>query len=69
MEGGGTSTHSQNINPKFVPPIRCTKMKKEQRLREQPTNDWPNLRHIPCIEPTPDTINDNSAMLADRSLA
>jgi hypothetical protein len=26
---------------------RCSWIKMEQRLKEWPSNDWPNLRHIP----------------------
>ena len=30
----------------------------EEKLREWPTNNWPNLRPIPWASQTPDTIND-----------
>ena len=37
----------------------------EQRLREWPTNNWPNLRSIPWA--IPDTINDTLVVLEDRN--
>ena len=33
--------------PKFVLPKRCTVLKMGQRLRDQQTNDWPNMRPTP----------------------
>jgi hypothetical protein len=38
----------------------------EQRLREWPTNNWPNLRHGQTV--IPDTINDILLYLQKRSL-
>jgi hypothetical protein len=39
----------------------------EQRLRECPTNNWPNLRPIPQKAPIPDTLNDTLLCLEQES--
>ena len=36
--------NQKTFDPKFVQPKRGIRIKMEQRLREQPTNDWSNLR-------------------------
>ena len=43
-----TSMHHKFFNPNFALPTRYAGIKMEQRLREQTTNDCPNLRPIPC---------------------
>jgi hypothetical protein len=52
---------------KFALPARWAGIKMEQRLKEKPTNDWPNLRPIPWREPTTDTINDTLLWLQTRA--
>jgi hypothetical protein len=46
-EGGGHQSTQNTFNPKFVLLIRCAGIKKEQKLREHPTSNCPNLRPIP----------------------
>jgi hypothetical protein len=48
VEGEGTSTHPQNLQPKMHPTFKIHMIKMEQRLKEQPKNDCPNLRPNPC---------------------
>jgi hypothetical protein len=43
----------KTFDSKFVLPTRCAGTKMEQRLREWPTNDWPNLRPIPWASTSP----------------
>jgi hypothetical protein len=43
----------KTFNPKYVLPTRCKGIKMEQRLRDWSTNDWPNLRLIPCKRDNP----------------
>ena len=45
-EGEGHQPTHKTLDLKFVLPTRCAGIKIEQRLREWPTNDWPNLRPI-----------------------
>jgi hypothetical protein len=45
-EGEGHQTTDKTLDLKFVLPTTCARIKIEQRLREWPTNDWPNLRPI-----------------------
>jgi hypothetical protein len=44
-ETGHHSTH-KIFNPKFVLPTRCVEITLDQRMKEQKTNDCPNLRLI-----------------------
>jgi hypothetical protein len=53
LERGGHEPTHKTSDPKFVLPTRSTGIETEQRLREQPTNDWPNLRHISCERANP----------------
>jgi hypothetical protein len=46
------STH-KTLNTKFVLPTTCAGIKVKQRLKEQPTNDWSNFRHIPSERANP----------------
>jgi hypothetical protein len=39
MEGLGNQPNHRTINPYFVLPTRWTRIKMEQNLREEPTND------------------------------
>jgi hypothetical protein len=60
-EGGGYQFTHKTFSPKCVLSTSCSGIKTEQRLREQPTSDCPNLRLIPWEngrKVTPDTIND-----------
>jgi hypothetical protein len=74
LPGGGGGDDSQptckTFKPKFALPTRWARIKMEQRLREQPTNDCPNLRPIPWESANPLTqlMIWYSAMLIDRSL-
>ena len=62
----GASTHPQNLPPKNVLPTRYAGIKMEQRLREQPTNDWPNLRPIPRERANLTLINNTLLCLQTR---
>jgi hypothetical protein len=46
MEEGGYHTTNKTFYPKFFLPTRYAGIKMEQKWREWPTNDWPNLRPI-----------------------
>jgi hypothetical protein len=44
-EKEGTHPSTDNIfNPNFVFSTRCARIKMEKKIREQPTDDCPNLR-------------------------
>jgi hypothetical protein len=43
-------------------------MKMDQKLREQPTNDYPNKILANVRDPTPDTINDTLSCLLTEAL-
>ena len=44
----GNHSTLKTYNPEFVLIARGAGAKREQRLREWPTNDWPNLSSILC---------------------
>jgi hypothetical protein len=48
LEGGRHQPTHKTFNPKLVLLTRQKEIKTEQKLRGQPTNDWPSLRPIPC---------------------
>jgi hypothetical protein len=52
-EGGGQQSIHKTFNAKSVLPKRYAGVKIDQRLGEQPTNDCPNLRLIPCEKASP----------------
>lgn len=58
VEEGRHQPNHETFNPKFVLTIRYIGIKMEQRLREWPTNDWPNLDPFHGRELTSDTIYD-----------
>jgi hypothetical protein len=47
VAGGEHQPIHKTFNLKLVLPTCHTGIKMKQRLREQPTNDWSNMRHIP----------------------
>jgi hypothetical protein len=46
IKEGHQTTHT-SIHPKFVLLVRTDGTRIEQRLREWPKSEWPNLRPIP----------------------
>jgi hypothetical protein len=46
VEGGRHKPTHKTFIPKFFIPTRYAGIEIEQRLRERPTSDWPNLRKI-----------------------
>ena len=59
LEEGETSPPIyKTFSPKVVLLTRCTEVQMEQRLRQQLTNDFPNLRPFPCERVNLDTISD-----------
>jgi hypothetical protein len=52
-KGGDINLPTKTFNLKFVLPTRCAGIKMVQRIREQPTNDCPNLRPISCGRANP----------------
>ena len=50
---GDTNPPTKTFDPKFVLPTRYAGIKMEQRLREQPTSDWPKLKPIPWTRTNP----------------
>jgi len=46
-EGGGYQPTHKTFYQKFAQLTRYARIKTEQRLRERPTNDCPNLRPTP----------------------
>jgi hypothetical protein len=58
VEGGGHQPIHKTFDPKFILPTSCSGIKIERRLKEWPTNDWPNLRPSHAREPNADKIYD-----------
>lgn len=46
VEGEGHHPTRKTFNPNLVLLTKCARIKTEPRLREQSTNDWPNMRPI-----------------------
>jgi hypothetical protein len=53
LENEGHQPTHKSFNPKFVLPTRYRGINMEQRLKEQPTYEWPNLRCIPWEKANP----------------
>lgn len=47
VKGEGQQPTHKTFDPKFVLPTRSVVIKMEQRFREWPTSDWPNLKPTP----------------------
>jgi hypothetical protein len=56
-EEWGHQLSHRTFDPQFFLPIRYAEIKMEEKWRECPTNDWPNLRFMPGKRAHPDTID------------
>jgi hypothetical protein len=43
----------KNLDPQLVLSTRYARLKMDQKLREQSTNDWPSLRPVPREKANP----------------